>query len=106
MFENFSEMMLELFATSLWETVVMVGISGVAGALIGVPLGVFLRLTDYGGVLENGPLNKTVGWIVNAARSTPFIILLVAIIPLKNKGTVQGTVTPVGAGTNPEAIEK
>ena len=82
MFENFSEMMLELFATSLWETVVMVGISGVVGALIGVPLGVFLRLTDQGGVLENGPLNKTVGWIVNAARSTPFIILLVAIIPL------------------------
>ena len=82
MFENFSEMMLELFATSLWETVVMVGISGVVGALIGVPLGVFLRLTDHGGVLENGPLNKVVGWIVNAARSTPFIILLVAIIPL------------------------
>ena len=82
MFENFSEMMLELFATSLWETVVMVGISGVVGALIGVPLGVFLRLTDQGGVLENGPLNKTVGWIVNTARSTPFIILLVAIIPL------------------------
>nr|MBP6419549.1 ABC transporter permease [Giesbergeria sp.] len=74
--------MLELFATSLWETVVMVGISGVVGALIGVPLGVFLRLTDHGGVLENGPLNKVVGWIVNAARSTPFIILLVAIIPL------------------------
>ncbi|MBX9835749.1 MAG: ABC transporter permease, partial [Burkholderiaceae bacterium] len=48
----------------------------------GVPLGVFLRLTDHGGVLENGPLNKVVGWIVNAARSTPFIILLVAIIPL------------------------
>ena len=82
MFENFSEMMLELFATSLWETVVMVGISGVAGALIGVPLGVFLRLTDQGGVLENGPMNRAVGWIVNAARSTPFIILLVAIIPL------------------------
>ena len=81
MFENFSEMMLELFATSLWETFVMVGISGVVGALIGIPLGVFLRLTDQGGVLANGPLNKTVGWIVNAARSTPFIILLVAIIP-------------------------
>ena len=81
MFENFSEMMLELFATSLWETIVMVGISGVVGGLIGIPLGVFLRLTDQGGVLENSPLNKTVGWIVNAVRSTPFIILLVAIIP-------------------------
>ena len=82
MFENLLEMMWELIATSPWETVVMVGISGVVGALIGVPLGVFLRLTDYGGVLENGPLNKTVGWIGNAARATPFIILLVAIIPL------------------------
>ena len=82
MFENFSEMMLELFAVSLWETFVMVGISGVVGALIGIPLGVFLRLTDQGGVLANGPLNKTVGWIVNAVRSTPFIILLVAVVPL------------------------
>ena len=81
MFENFSEMMLELFATSLWETIVMVGISGVVGGLIGIPLGVFLRLTDRGGVLENSPLNNTVGWLVNAVRSTPFIILLVAIIP-------------------------
>ena len=81
MFENFSEMMLELFATSLWETIVMVGISGVVGGLIGIPLGVFLRLTDRGGVLENSPLNKTVGWLVNAVRSTPFIILLVLLIP-------------------------
>jgi len=81
MFENFSEMMLELFATSLWETVLMVGVSGIVGGLVGIPLGVFLRLTDAGGILENGPANKVVGWIVNAVRSTPFIILLVAIIP-------------------------
>ncbi|WP_312302876.1 methionine ABC transporter permease [Pulveribacter sp.] len=81
MFENFSEMMLELFATSLWETVVMVGVSGVLGGLIGIPLGVFLRLTDTGGILPNGWSNRLVGGIVNAVRSTPFIILLVAIIP-------------------------
>lgn len=82
MFENFSEMMLELFVSSLWETIIMVGVSGLVGGLIGIPLGVFLRLTDHGGVLQNGPANKIVGWIVNALRSTPFIILLVAIIPL------------------------
>ncbi len=81
MFENFSEMMLELFAVSLWETVVMVGVSGVLGGLIGIPLGVFLRLTDEGGILQNGWANRLVGGIVNAVRSTPFIILLVAIIP-------------------------
>ncbi|MBQ0132860.1 MAG: ABC transporter permease [Comamonas sp.] len=81
MFENFSEMMIELFIQSFWETLIMVGISGALGALFGIPLGVFLRLTDKGGVLQNPPLNNTVGWIVNALRSTPFIILLVAIIP-------------------------
>lgn len=81
MFENFSEMMIELFIDSFRETLIMVGISGLLGGLIGIPLGVFLRLTDKGGVLENAPLNNTVGWIVNAIRSTPFIILLVAIIP-------------------------
>jgi D-methionine transport system permease protein len=81
MFNHFTPAMLEFFASSLWETLVMVGISGIVGGLIGVPLGVFLRLTDHGGVLENGPVNKLVGWLVNAVRSTPFIILLVAIIP-------------------------
>ncbi len=40
MFANFTEAMLELFVTSLWETIVMVGISGVVGALLGIPLGV------------------------------------------------------------------
>ena len=82
MFENFSQAMLELFAVSLWEPLVMAGISGALVALVGIPLGVFLRLTDRGGVLENPLVNKTVGWVVNAVRSTPFIILLVAIIPV------------------------
>ncbi|MHA7601077.1 methionine ABC transporter permease [Alicycliphilus sp. T452] len=93
MFENFSEMMLELFATSLWETVIMVGASGIVGGLVGIPLGVFLRLTDKGGILQNAPLNTVVGGIVNAVRSTPFIILLVAIIPFTRlvTGTSIGT---------------
>ena len=67
MFENFSEMMLELFVSSLWETIIMVGVSGLVGGLIGIPLGVFLRLTDHGGVLQNGPANKIVGWIGRAS---------------------------------------
>lgn len=82
MWDNFTPAMLELFAGSLWETLLMVGISGVAGALVGIPLGVLLRLTDQGGVLQNAGVNRVAGGIVNAVRSTPFIILLVAIIPL------------------------
>ncbi len=77
----FPEPLRDLFLTSLWETAVMVGISGLAGALIGIPLGVALRLTDRGGVLESPTFNRVAGVLVNAVRSTPFIILLVAIIP-------------------------
>ena len=81
MFDNFSPMMWGLMGEALWETVLMVGVSGLLGSLLGIPLGVFLRLTDKGGILEHQPLNMVVGWLVNAVRSTPFIILLVAIIP-------------------------
>jgi len=85
--------MLEMLLQSLWQTCVMVGVSGVLAALAGVALGVFLRLSDYGGVLQNVALNKTVGALVNALRSTPFIILLVAMIPLTRAvvGTSIGT---------------
>src|SRR5882757_7631161 len=77
-----SSEMLSLFFSSFGETLVMVGISGLLGALIGVPMGIFLHLTDSSGVLPNAAFNRIVGVIVNAVRSTPFIILLVAVIPL------------------------
>jgi len=38
MSDNFTPMMLALFGTSLWETVIMVGISGAIGGLLGIPL--------------------------------------------------------------------
>ncbi|WP_233863888.1 methionine ABC transporter permease [Paraburkholderia adhaesiva] len=73
--------MFDMFVQSFWETLVMVGISGVVGAALGVPLGVLLYLTDRDGVLQNLGVNRVMGAIVNAVRSTPFIILLVAVIP-------------------------
>ncbi|MFP5461682.1 MAG: methionine ABC transporter permease [Gammaproteobacteria bacterium] len=79
--ELFPPALIDLFVRSFWETLVMVGISGAVSALIGIPLGVLLRLTDRGGVLENLAFNRVAGLVVNAVRSTPFIILLVAIIP-------------------------
>jgi D-methionine transport system permease protein len=81
MFDTFTPALLELFASSLWETALMVGIAGFAGAALGIPLGVYLHLSARGGVLENLLANRVLGTVVNAVRSTPFIILLVAIIP-------------------------
>lgn len=79
--QTFTPQLLELFVASLWETLAMVAVSGAVGALLGIPLGVYLHLSHPGGLLENPALHRSVGVTVNAVRSTPFIILLVAIIP-------------------------
>ncbi|MCG1053932.1 ABC transporter permease [Mycetohabitans sp. B5] len=73
--------MFDMFVQSFWETLIMVGISGAIGGAIGLPLGVLLHLSERGGVLQNVILNRVLGMVINAVRSTPFIILLVAVIP-------------------------
>lgn len=92
-----SQQLIDLFIKSSLETLLMVGVSGLVGALVGVPLGILLHLTDRKGVLPVVSLNRTVAIIVNAVRSTPFIILLVAIIPLTRffVGTSIGTAAAI-----------
>ncbi|MCI6100130.1 MAG: ABC transporter permease [Veillonellaceae bacterium] len=73
--------MVDLLTKALGETVYMVAVSMIIATLLGVPLGVLLQTTKKGGILEAPALNKAVGGVVNAVRSIPFIILMVAIIP-------------------------
>lgn len=73
--------MIPLLTKALGETVYMVVVSMVIATIIGVPLGVLLHTTSKGQILESLAVNRIVGAIVNAVRSIPFIILLVAIIP-------------------------
>lgn len=82
-----------LLLKSLWETIYMVVVSTIIATAAGIPLGVILVTTDRGGILQNLAINRVLGWIVNATRSTPFIILMVAIIPLTRLivGTSIGT---------------
>ena len=72
--------------SSLWtatvETFYMVSISAFLSAVFGLPLGLLLVITSPQGVLANATVNRALGAVVNAGRSFPFIILLVAIIPL------------------------
>ncbi|MFC7063482.1 methionine ABC transporter permease [Halobacillus seohaensis] len=64
------------------ETLIMVGISLFAATLIGVPLGILLVVTRKGGLVQNNVVFKGISTIINFFRSIPFIILLVAILPL------------------------
>ncbi|MGI6093707.1 MAG: ABC transporter permease [Veillonellaceae bacterium] len=88
-----SQEIIVLLGNALWETTYMVAASTIISIILGVPLGVILVTTDKGHILENIPFNRILGSIVNATRSTPFIILMVAIIPLTRLivGTSIGT---------------
>ncbi|NLU45103.1 MAG: ABC transporter permease, partial [Acholeplasmataceae bacterium] len=77
-----SHEMIELLLKALWETCYMVAASTVLATLVGMPLGIILTITSKGHILENKSINAILGAIVNATRSTPLIILIVAIIPL------------------------
>ncbi|ERN52589.1 ABC transporter permease [Alkalihalophilus marmarensis] len=81
------------------QTVIMVGISLSIAILVGLPVGILLYVTDKGLFLENVWIKSILGLIVNLIRSIPFIILLVALIPL-TQAIVGGTIGPVAASVS------
>ena len=70
-----------MLGEALVETFYMVFFSTAISYLFGLPLGIILVITEKGHIAENLPLNKVLAAIINATRSLPFIILLVALIP-------------------------
>ncbi|AWU97182.1 ABC transporter permease [Azospirillum sp. INR13] len=88
-----SPQIIDLLIKGLIDTLHMVAVSGAIGTLIGLPIGVMLAVTGRGELLQNFAFNKVMGAVVNMTRSTPFIILVVAIIPFTRliAGTSIGT---------------
>lgn len=98
--------LLLLIAKATFDTLRMVAIAGLIGSLIGLPIGVFLATSGKGELFPAPNVNRIVGLIVNATRSTPFIILVVAIIPFTRlvTGTSIGTkaaIVPLTIATIP-----
>jgi D-methionine transport system permease protein len=98
--------MFELLIRSLWETVLMTVASGVISLVAGLPLGLALVVTTRGGIAENLWINRVLGAVINGFRSVPFIILLVALIPLTRLivGTALGTwaaIVPLAIAATP-----
>jgi D-methionine transport system permease protein len=96
----------ELLGVGLQETAWMVGVSSLLTAVGGLLVGILLVLTDRGGLLAAKPVNALLGLIVNIGRSLPFIILLVAVIPVTRAlvGTTIGTtaaIVPLTIGAIP-----
>lgn len=76
------EITAEQLLTGFGDTLYMVAVSLVFSALIGLPLGILLVITRNGHILDNKWIFNILNPIINILRSVPFIILLVAIIPL------------------------
>lgn len=69
-------------ALAVWETIYMTVLSTLIAYVIGLPIGVILYITDKGGIRQNIIVKKIVGVVVNIFRSIPFIILMVAFLPV------------------------
>ena len=63
-------------------TLFMTAVSTFFAYLFGIPLGVLLVITQPHGIWPHKTLNVVLGWIANVGRSIPFIIMLVALMPL------------------------
>ncbi|UZE37854.1 MULTISPECIES: methionine ABC transporter permease [Pseudomonas] len=84
----------------------MVLLASLFTVLIGLPLGVLLFVSRKGGLRPMPRINRLLGTLVNLGRSLPFVVLLIALIPLTRLvvGTTLGStaaVVPITIGAFP-----
>jgi len=71
-----------LLQLGIFETLYMTFISTAFAYLFGLPLGVILHITKKDGLCPQKTVNALLGFIVNFFRSIPFIVLMVAFLPV------------------------
>lgn len=97
---------LQLLLNATGETLYMVLLAGLFTLLIGLPLGVLLFISRRDGLLPLPRLNRVLGGVINLGRSLPFVVMLIALIPLTRLivGTTLGStaaVVPITIGAFP-----
>ena len=91
--------LIRTLADAALDTLTMVAAAAGLATLFGLPLGVFLATSGRGELFAAPTLNRLLGFLVNVTRSTPFIILVVAIIPFTR--LIAGTSIGTSAATVP-----
>ena len=72
----------QMLKTGIWESLFMTFTSSFFAYLIGIPLGIFLVVTDKEGIYPIPWFQRILGLIINLLRSVPFIILLIMVLPI------------------------
>ncbi len=94
--------LIRLIIDATLDTLTMVAVAGGLGALFGLPLGIFLATSKRGELFAAPLVNAGLGFVVNVTRSTPFIILVVAIVPFTR--LIAGTSIGTGAAIVPLTV--
>jgi D-methionine transport system permease protein len=92
--------------TCFLQTLQMVGVAGALSLVTGLLLALLMAITGPRGVTPQPRFHLALGTVINAVRSVPFIILLVAVIPLTRLivGTAIGTeaaIVPLAIAATP-----
>jgi D-methionine transport system permease protein len=82
MYLAMQDQLIDLLLTGTIDTLLMVGVSAIVAFLIGLPLAVILVNTSEQGIYPSKKINHALGTVINITRSVPFLILMVALIPL------------------------
>ncbi|MBW4848061.1 MAG: ABC transporter permease [Lachnospiraceae bacterium] len=82
MIEQYLGITSEQMVIAAGQTVYMLFWGLMLGSLLGIPLGILLTITRKGGILQNKVIYTLINYTINIVRSVPYIILLVAIMPL------------------------
>jgi D-methionine transport system permease protein len=98
----------DILIKAILQTLYMVFVSTIAAVILGFIFAIILVVTDEKGLKPNKYVYKTLDIVINTLRSFPFIILIVAIIPLTEAivGTFIGTtaaIVPLSIGAAPFA---
>ncbi len=90
-------MMTEILTQATVETLYMVFFGAAFAFILGTPIGILLYLTQKGGLSEKLALYRVVDAIVNIARSIPYVILMILLIPVTRRiiGTAIGSTATI-----------
>ncbi|HNY94753.1 MAG TPA: methionine ABC transporter permease [Flexilinea sp.] len=84
----------QLLIDATLQTLYITFISTVLAYLLGTPLGILVVITAPKSIAPHKGVNEVLSWIINIGRSIPFIILMVALMPL-TRWIVGTTIGPV-----------
>lgn len=103
---DFSGIVWDEIGTAIIDTLSMLGASAVFTFILGLPLGIILFLASRSASRKVRFTYTILSFIVNILRSVPFIILIVAMIPITREIVgvsmgVLGTIPPLVVGAAP-----